>query len=404
MRLLIAVEQRYERGKDDHFYAEGPARYASWANYLEAFEEVTVVARAGPAQKKWREEERADGPGVSFCPLPDYRGPWEFLRRQRELRPVVRQALAHGDACILRVPGLVGRLAWQEIRRAARPYALEVVGDPWDALGPGTWPSLLRPVFRRVGARDLATMCRDAAAIHYVTERTLQRRYPPGPHTYSAGFSDALMKFAFAEPETIARRFQRIAEHGGNPSNLFRIGFLGSLAQLYKGPDVLLHAVERCVERGMNLDVWLVGEGRYAGPMRVLAHQLRLTGRLHFLGHLLYGEAIFRYFDLLDLFVMPSRAEGLPRALLEAMARGCPAIGSDVGGISELLAAEDLVPVGDAKSLGEKIRQVAGDPARRKRMSERNLERARQFRPEVQEEKRREFLRVVRERAGGTHA
>jgi glycosyltransferase involved in cell wall biosynthesis len=400
MRVLIAVEQRYEREKEDHLYAEGPARYASWANYLEVFDEVTVLARVGAAQKRWRGQERADGPGISFHPLPDYRGPWEFLRRQAELREIVRDAVACCDAYILRVPGLVGRLAWQETRRSGKPYALEVVADPWDALGPGTGPTLLRPVFRRVGAHDLRTMCREAAAIHYVTERALQRRYPPGRDAYTAGFSDALMQFAFAPPEIIARRFQRIEEHDGNTKNLFRIGFLGSLAQLYKGPDVLLHAAAQCIERRLNLDIWLVGEGRYADQMRTLAHQLRLTGRAHFLGHLLYGEAIFQYLDLLDLFVMPSRAEGLPRALLEAMARGCPAIGSDVGGIPELLVAEDLVPVGEARALAEKIMAVAGDTGRMKRMSERNLERARQFRPELLQETRRNFLHAVRERSG----
>ena len=89
------------------------------------------------------------------------------------------RAIAQCDAYLLRVPGLVGRLAWQEIRRVKKPYALEVVGDPWDALAPGTWPSLFRPIFRRAGSRELKTMCRGAVAIHYVTEGALQKRYPP---------------------------------------------------------------------------------------------------------------------------------------------------------------------------------------------------------------------------------
>jgi glycosyltransferase involved in cell wall biosynthesis len=95
---------------------------------------------------------------------------------------------------------------------------------------------------------------------------------------------------------------------------------------------------------------------------------------------------------------MPSRAEGLPGAMLEAMARGCPCLGSRVGGIPELLAEEDLLPIGDAQALAGKMNQVARDGERLQRMSARNLERAREFRPEALEKARREFYRSVRQR------
>ena len=97
---------------------------------------------------------------------------------------------------------------------------------------------------------------------------------------------------------------------------------------------------------------------------------------------------------------MPSRAEGLPRALLEAMARGCPCIGSNVGGIPELLAEADLVPPGDPEALAEKILEVAGNPERLKSMGKRNLVKARQFSPELLKEVRRDFFRYVRLHSG----
>jgi len=84
--------------------------------------------------------------------------------------------------------------------------------------------------------------------------------------------------------------------------------------------------------------------------------------------------------------------------MLEAMARGCPCLGSRVGGIPELLAEEDLLPIGDSKTLARKIIQVAGDPDRLDRMSARNLERAREFRPEALQKARREFYQSVRQK------
>jgi glycosyltransferase involved in cell wall biosynthesis len=399
MNVLIALEQRYEYGLSEHIYGDGPARYSAWANYLGVFDQVTVLARVAKSDRAWPEEARADGPSVSFCALPNYRGPWQFLRMLPELKTRVRDAVAQCDACILRVPGLVGRVAWREIARLGKPYAVEIVGDPWDALGPGTWPSLFRPVFRRAGVRDLKSMCRGAMAAHYVTQKALQRRYPPGRNTYAVGFSDALMDSAFASPKDIEKRFQRIAARAAQETEItgpFRIGFIGSLAQMYKGPDLLLHAAALCRTRGLNLETTLAGDGRYKVAMKGLAAKLGIADATEFAGQLPFGKAILDFLDSIDLFVLPSRAEGLPRALLEAMARGCPCIGSDAGGIPELLAPDNIFPAGNYKALAEKIVDVAGNPNRMRQMAMRNLEVSRGFSPERLKGARQGFLRHVK--------
>ena len=403
MQVLIALENHYEYGPDGRIYAEGPAKYSFWSHYLNTFDEVIVLARVGAHRGTVCEEARADGPRVSFRALPDYHGPWQYLQNLPTLKTRVKEAVNRCDAYILRVPGLVGTLAWREIKRRGKPYALEVVGDPWDALSPGTAPSLFRPVYRRVGTRDLKAMCRGAVAVHYVTQGALQRRYPSNHHAHVAGFSDALMGAAFASPAIRAERFRRIERIGagaGGEKHL-RVGFIGSLSQLYKGPDVLLRAAALCRDRGLKFETALVGDGRYAGEMKALARQLRIEDRTQFLGQLPFGEAVYRFLDSVDLFVMPSRAEGLPRALLEAMARGCPCIGSNIGGIAEVLAADDLVPPGSPQSLADKIQETAGNPERMKRMGLRNLEKAEEFSPEKLKEVRRAFFEFVKLHSSG---
>ena len=399
MKVLVALEQRFCRDANGRYYCEGPANYSFWTRYLEAFDEVVVLSRVGVDEGPWAEEARADGPRVLFWPLRDYQGPWHYLRSLPELRTRVRTAVANCDAFILRVPGLVGRLAWHEIQRLRKPYALEVLSDPWDALGPGTWPSLFRPVFRRAGVSELRRMCQNATAIHYVTERTLQRRYPPGKNTYAVGFSDASLDCAFASPATVETRLRRIKELAAGSSSggkSLRIGFVGSLSSLYKGPDVLLRAASLCLRGDLDIEIEIAGYGRCATTMKTLARRLGVEDHVRFFGQLQFGRAVFDFLDSIDLFAMPSRAEGLPRALLEAMARGCPCIGADVGGIPELLAQEDLVPSGDAQALAGKIMQVARDLQRLKAMSERNLQKARKFKPETLRNACRDFYRFVR--------
>jgi glycosyltransferase involved in cell wall biosynthesis len=392
MQALVAVEHHYKRGPDGHIYGEGPTGYSFWSTYLDTFDKIVVLSRVGASDGPFPKEAKADGSSVSFLALPDYQGPWQYVLRLSELNVIVRRAIAECDSYILRVPGLVGRLAWHEIRRLGKPYALEVVGDPWDALGPGAWPSIFRPFFRQIGAHDLRLMCEGAVAVHYVTESALQRRYPAAKNAHTAGFSDALMESAFAPASVIQERYRRI-----DSNKCAHIGFVGSLAQLYKGPDTLLNAAAFCRSLGLNFELVLAGDGRHAHAMRDLAARLGIKSQTRFLGQLASGQAVRDFLDSVDVFVMPSRQEGLPRAMLEAMARGCPCIGSNIGGIPELLVAEDLVPPNDPEVLARKIMEVTADPQRMKAMSARNLAKAKQFDPEALRDVRRAFYQYVRD-------
>jgi glycosyltransferase involved in cell wall biosynthesis len=109
------------------------------------------------------------------------------------------------------------------------------------------------------------------------------------------------------------------------------------------------------------------------------AAALGLGDVAQFRGHLTTPEAVRAELDQAHLFVLPSRQEGLPRAMIEAMARALPCLGSSVGGVPELLPAEDLVPPDDALALANKICEVLADPDRMARMSARNLEKSREY-------------------------
>ena len=84
----------------------------------------------------------------------------------------------------------------------------------------------------------------------------------------------------------------------------------------------------------------------------------------------------------------PPSPEGLPRALIEAMAAGLPCIGTSVGGVPELLATNDLVPPRDPAALTAALRVVITDPARRDAMAAHNHEAAADFREAVLGERR----------------
>ncbi|MER3422060.1 MAG: glycosyl transferase family 1, partial [Nitrospiraceae bacterium] len=143
----------------------------------------------------------------------------------------------------------------------------------------------------------------------------------------------------------------------------------------------------------------LIGDGQYRMKLERLSVDLRVSERVCFLGQLPAGQAIRGQLDQAHLFVLPSRTEGLPRAMIEAMARGLPCIGSAVGGIPELLQKEELVPAGDAMALAEKIKEVVGDPQRLAAMARRNLAVSRQYHEALLRKPRMRFYEYIRAKA-----
>jgi glycosyltransferase involved in cell wall biosynthesis len=247
-------------------------------------------------------------------------------------------------------------------------------------------------------AKSLIRNCSQAAAAAYVTKQTLQRRYPAGAGAYTCSLSDVALGGCLADTETIVKRKQRAYELAAGCRRPVRLGFAGSLEMHYKGADVLVKAVAVCLRQGLSVEAHLAGDGRSRPQFESLARELGISRSVHFHGQLPAGEAVFDFLNSMDIFVMPSRTEGLPCALMEAMARGCPCIASAVGGIPELLAPEALVPPSDEGQLAAAVERFVGDRELLLRMIERNLEVAKGYRPELLAETRRRFLSEVRAR------
>jgi glycosyltransferase involved in cell wall biosynthesis len=139
----------------------------------------------------------------------------------------------------------------------------------------------------------------------------------------------------------------------------------------------------------------VVGGGRLQASLEETARALGLGPDVEFTGQV-PSSAVTSLLDSADIFVLPSLTEGLPRALLEAMARGLPAIGSAVGGIPELLSAECLAVPGDLTNLADRIGTLVTDREFRRTAAEANLRRAADFDASRLGAVRRDFLRCVK--------
>lgn len=408
MIVVITVEQRFDQALDGSVWTPAQFPYVFWHRYLEVFEGVCVVARVRTVSSVPPTFVRSDGPGVMFAPVPYYIGPSQSFRVLPALIHACANAVGDDSAAILRIPSPIGTWVHRALRRKARPYAVEVVGDPYDSLSSGSVRHPLRPFFRWWLTRAQRHQCAGACAAAYVTARALQRRYPCGG--YAVGVSDVELPSSSPRENSAAfvTHYSSVELRAKDFTSHQRSGFperrsptlitVGTLEQLYKGTDILIDAVARVAASGLDLRLVVVGGGQYEQDLARRAATLGIRERVVFRGHISDRSALLSQLDAADLFVLPSRQEGLPRAMIEAMARALPCIGSTVGGIPELLEENDMVPPSDVSALASKIREILLDPPRLTRMSRSNLEKSREYSDKALRARRLQFFRVVRSR------
>jgi glycosyltransferase involved in cell wall biosynthesis len=145
----------------------------------------------------------------------------------------------------------------------------------------------------------------------------------------------------------------------GLPADAWVVGWVGRLSP-EKGPDLLLDALARV--SGLPWTASVLGDGPRAGALRIRARGLRIADRVRWHGAVAGAAALYPAFDL---FVLSSRTEGTPMALLEAVAAGVPVVAAAVGGVPHVLdpAQALLVPPENPAALAAAIAAVHAGPA-----------------------------------------
>jgi glycosyltransferase involved in cell wall biosynthesis len=284
------------------------------------------------------------------------------------------------DILLVRAPSFVGMAALHRADR--RPYGLEVNGDPWDMYRPGSVEVRGRALYRVGIALWLRRKCRRASAVAYVTRSHLQSRFPPGRKSFVTNYSSVELH---EEDFVVPAKSQRVTD-------ALRVVSVGDLRRMRKGMDVLIDALERLhgtVETSVTLTI--VGDGECRARLEKKVADAGLKQSVEFAGNVGGRKQVRGILDESSVFALASRQEGLPRAMLEAMARGLPCVGSRVGGIPELLEDRWCVPAEDPTSLAKKLEELVQDPALRYRVGCRNLDVARGYREEVLQSERQKF-------------
>lgn len=160
--------------------------------------------------------------------------------------------------------------------------------------------------------------------------------------------------------ETNTSRAQ-IRESIGVPTDAVVVGNVAHLA-CHKGQIHLVRAFPAVVAEHPNAHLVIVGDGEERDALEAEIAKLNLAGHVHLAG---FQSDVAAWLASFDFFAMPSEQEGLCTSLLDALFAGLPVIGSEVGGIPEII--EDgvtglLAPVGDSPALARAVSRYIADP------------------------------------------
>jgi glycosyltransferase involved in cell wall biosynthesis len=364
MRLLFVHDHRFVRGPNGAFHTVGSFPRSVWQRYLAHFDEIVVVARDGGALPPGSDLARSDLPQVRFVLVDDYSLPQRLFGLRGQAREVLERELASADALLVRLPSDLGNLAARVASRRGVPCAVEAVGCALD--GYANQGSRSARLYAPLAMKRMRDAIAGAEQVLYVTKRFLQDRYPSPAD--AVGVSDVEIE-ALTEPE-IAARHARLSAIAAGRAPVF--GTIASLRIKSKGIQDAIAAVAALRAKGLRVDYRVLGAGERQ-PWIAMAEAAGVGDTVHFDGSRPSGEGVRGWLDGIDVHLQPSYQEGLPRATVEAMSRGCACLGSTIGGLPELLPPDRLHRPGDVLRLAQLIETFANEPDKVRRASEEDL-------------------------------
>ena len=309
-------------------------------------------------------KERADGIVIHRVPAlrrrKDRSNPVEMLSFMAGGFPAALRLaqIERPDAAIafFGLPG--GPIAWGLKRVLGLPYVVSLRGGDV----PGFEPEALAGYHRLAGG-VIRRMWRNADAVAANSRGLAALAQRSAPWLSVEIIPNGVDPARFA-PRSSSRDWEEL-----------RLGFAGRLAR-QKGVDALLQALARLPrERDIRLEI--VGDGPERPALEAQAHALGLGGRVFFQGWL-PSDRMPAFYQRIDVLALPSRDEGMPNVVLEAMAAGLPIVATRVAGTEELVLAGRtgwLTRPGDPEALAVCLAQAAADAGRRERLGRAGRER-----------------------------
>jgi glycosyltransferase involved in cell wall biosynthesis len=376
MNILFCHDGPINCDENNRYYSIG-FNDKLFDRYAAIFGNVGIVTRVDrtSTSSTYTESDKLTVDKYSVTEYPNYLSLSGIFADKSKSTKLLESEISQCDALIIRLPSFLGGKCVRIAKEYNKPFLIELVGCPWDSLrNHGLSGKLLAPYMCLMTKYQV----RRATDVLYVTNEFLQRRYPTSGR--QIGCSDVELQ------NDNQNMFRVKAEHKSNDKKLI-IGTVGKIDLKYKGHSTVIDAIKKMKAKGYDIQYQIVGPGDKS-DLESYAMRNNVIDNIVFTGSMGHDK-IFEWLDTINVYIQPSLTEGMPRALIEAMSRGCPCVASNAGGMPELLDKKFIFSKGNADQLANILLNTAQNGLLTQGL--RNKEFTEQFSPNVIKEKRTAF-------------
>lgn len=365
MKLLFVHDHKF-RKKDGAFYSTGALDHMALKRYVRVFDEVIILARV-INEDDCDHYSKIEHTNVKIIDI-----------RNITLKEI-KQAIRECDRLIVRLPSFYGLLALHLNSFIKKKYLIEMVGCPWDEFW--NYSFITKFIAPLITILDRYYV-KNAPYVIYVTTEFLQKRYP----TKGRSIACSNVTLVPTDEQIIIKRRQHIRTSKAP----YVIGTTAAIDVKYKGQQFVIKALKYLIDQGnTNYRYQIVGNGN-PGYLSRIIKKYNLEDYVEIIGGLPH-ERVFDWLDTIDIYIQPSKQEGLPRALIEAMSRGLPAIGANTAGIPELLSSRYIYnhSLKEYISIANLLTLIVSEM---EYLSEKNYNESKKYDNTILEERRNRFL------------
>lgn len=351
MKLLYVSNHRFIKNNAGEIFTTGQMGEKYFERFKEYFDSITIIGLCEQENRnntlKKIEKININADKLSYIFINANGSNLGRLKAIYRIRKKYLEIIHNYDRISTKSPSMIALAAVNNANKVDKPVLVEMVGCPWDAYWNHSFKGkIIAPIMWLLTKLTI----KRATYTVYVTNEFLQRRYPT--KGLNIGCSDVALPSL--DEKVIDKRVQKILNMKTNDP--IKIGTTAAVNVRYKGQEFVIEAISRLNKEGFNFEYHLAGGGDNS-YLKSVAKKFNVEDKIIFLGSLPHTK-VFDYLDSMDIYIQPSKQEGLPRALVEAMSRGCPSLGSTTGGIPELLNKEFIFKNGSVDEICTILKQM----------------------------------------------
>ena len=292
---------------------------------------------------------------IELVEMPNINSPLNYITRHKYIKQI-EDVVNRSDMVFLRIPSVLSDMVGDICIKRNKPYCIEVGGCSFDSYwnhditGRCIAPFMFLHQRYTVGHASYAS---------YVTEKWLQQRYPTKANMIISASNVYLTDF---NEEKIKEK----SKSWSTKKDVYTVGTIAGYEVRYKGQHKVIKALSILKKKGIIFKYELVGNGDPTW-LKSVAAKYDVLDQVVFLGVKQKNEVKDWLYNDVNIYIQPSKQEGLPRSVIEAMNQGCVCLGSRKAGIPELLEEDEMFYPSDVIGMADKLEMVItdGKPANR---------------------------------------